>query len=146
MKRCSQCSEPKSLDDFSPHQTQCRACRADNARKKYCSPAKAESARARTRRRAEELRTAVLDHYGSTCICCGSGDDPTIDHVGGDGRAHREQLFNGGRGGHGGQLYRWPIKNGFPEGFQTLCRPCNGSKGEGDRCKLDHGQDRKAAA
>jgi len=42
-------------------------------------------------------------------------------------------------------LDRWLIKNGFPEGFQTLCRPCNGSKGDGDRCKLNHGQDRKAA-
>ena len=153
MKRCTGCSQVKSLADFSPDrrasdgcQARCRTCKADYAREQYKSPAEAESVRARSRSRAEELREAVFGHYGTVCACCGSSNDPTIDHVGGDGRGHREQLFNGGRGGHGSQLYRWLIKNGFPEGFQTLCRPCNGSKKEGDHCNLSHGQDRRVAA
>jgi len=33
---------------------------------------------------------------------------------------------------------RWLVKNGFPEGFQTLCRPCNVSKKRGTRCRLKH--------
>lgn len=35
-------------------------------------------------------------------------------------------------------MYRWLIKNGFPEGFQTLCWPCNRSKGNRQVCQLDH--------
>ncbi len=37
-------------------------------------------------------------------------------------------------------MYRWLIRNGFPEGFQTLCMPCNSSKRDGDRCRLGHAE------
>jgi hypothetical protein len=75
-------------------------------------------------------RAAVLDHYGRTCACCGTADRPTIDHVNGDGREHREEI--------GRKIYRWLVENDFPSGFQTLCRPCNISKRDGDRCRIDH--------
>lgn len=38
----------------------------------------------------------------------------------------------------GSNFYPWLIKNGFPSGFQTLCGPCNASKGAGDRCGIRH--------
>lgn len=82
-------------------------------------------------------RDLVIAHYGTVCQCCGVRDQPTIDHVDGDGKAHRETITS---------FYRWLVDNGFPEGFQTLCRPCNCSKRAGDRCQLDHsvpGQPRK---
>jgi hypothetical protein len=143
MKRCIQCRHLKPLADFSPSQTQCRKCRADNAREKYASTAKAVCER--IRKASETLRVAVFGHYGQACACCGSSDDLTIDHINGGGQAHRDQLANGGRGGHGGQFCRWLIKNGFPEGFQALCRPCNASKKEGSRCNLDHAKAANAA-
>ena len=31
------------------------------------------------------------------------------------------------------------IANGFPGGFQALCRRCNASKGDGEHCRLGHG-------
>jgi hypothetical protein len=74
----------------------------------------------------------VLDHYGRVCACCGSTDRLNIDHVTGGGRAHRAQL------GSSYALYRWLIDNNFPPGFQTLCLPCNVSKKDGDRCRIDH--------
>jgi len=35
-------------------------------------------------------RDQVLDHYGRVCVCCGATRGLTIDHVNGDGKAHRE--------------------------------------------------------
>jgi hypothetical protein len=73
-------------------------------------------------------RQAVFGHYGWSCACCGSADDLTIDHV-----KPRE-----GAKLAGSALYRRLIADGFPAGFQTLCRRCNRSKARGERCRLDH--------
>jgi hypothetical protein len=81
-----------------------------------------------------QLRDQVFGHYGTVCACCGTTENLTIDHVNGGGTKHREEL-----GGIGGiQFYVWLIRNGFPEGFQTLCNPCNISKGNGLACRLKH--------
>ena len=80
-------------------------------------------------------REAVLDHYGQACACCGAREQLELDHVGGGGNKHRDELTGSGSGTH---LYRWLIKSGFPPGFQVLCRPCNRHKGGSDRCWLDH--------
>jgi 5-methylcytosine-specific restriction endonuclease McrA len=80
-------------------------------------------------------RTAVFDHYGWFCACCGATDDLTIDHVNGDGTQHRAETRMG-RGTAG--TYRWLIRSEFPAEFQTLCSPCNLSKGTGKSCRLDH--------
>jgi len=70
------------------------------------------------------------------CACCGRADNLSIDHVNGDGREHREEIF--GRQGGGVEFYYWLVTTGFPDGFQTLCRSCNQSKGRGRRCRLAH--------
>ena len=80
------------------------------------------------------VRAAVFDHYGRTCACCGGTDRPTIDHINGDGAEHRRML----RSNDPSKVYRWLIRQGFPAGFQTLCLPCNQSKGTGTRCRIDH--------
>ncbi len=79
-----------------------------------------------------KLKGDVLDHYGHACTCCGATERLTVDHVNGDGHIHRAQV------GGGWAIYRWLISNGFPDGFQILCRPCNVSKKRGARCRLDH--------
>ena len=84
-----------------------------------------------TARRANKRR--VLEHYGTSCACCGTTEHLAIDHVKGDGKRHREEI-----GATSQALYVWLIKNNFPAGFQTLCTSCNNSKKDGDRCRLIH--------
>ena len=98
------------------------------------SPGRRAKLQAAIRRWRERNRTAVFDHYGWACKCCGSTDWLTIDHVAGDGQEHRAATGCGSGSG----MYLWLVKNEFPGGFQTLCWPCNNSKKAGDRCRLDH--------
>jgi len=85
-------------------------------------------------RRARNKRR-VLEHYGTACACCGATEDLTIDHINGDGKAHRDELGNPSSS----TFYHWLARNGFPEGYQTLCTPCNLSKGNRECCLL-HGE------
>jgi hypothetical protein len=101
------------------------------ARWREANPKRYAEALARRRRAA---RKAVFDHYGWSCACCGSTKTLTIDHIDGDGKRHCAEI--GVRTGT--DMHRWLVKNGFPPGFQTLCGPCNTSKGTGDTCRLDH--------
>ena len=129
-KRCGKCRKVKPLDDFyarSPeggHRSACKTCFENQGGR-------------RSRASLARLRAAVLGRYGNRCACCGTTDDLTIDHVGGGGQAHRIALF--GRSDTGSAaFYRWLIAQGFPPGYQTLCRPCNASKFDGEACRLDH--------
>lgn len=81
-------------------------------------------------------REAVFGHYGRTCACCGSTKRLNINHVNGDGKQKRHEYGYGS----GARFYRWLVANGFPEGFQTLCFPCNRSKADGERCRLTHAE------
>jgi hypothetical protein len=96
-----------------------------------------ESARLSRARVRESDRAAVFAHYGTVCACCGTVDRLSIDHVGGDGRQHREEVA-GHRSRAGVLFYRWLVREGFPPGFQVLCRSCNSSKNNGERCRIDH--------
>lgn len=80
------------------------------------------------------IRDAVFDYYGRVCVCldCGATENLTIDHVFGGGREHRRRL--GLR--WGSDFYAWLYRNNFPEGFQTMCNPCNLSKGTGTACRM----------
>jgi hypothetical protein len=89
------------------------------------------------RQRTARLRARVFAHYGDICACCGTAESLTIDHVNGNGTGHRREVL--GRPNTGGvQFYFWLIRNDFPDGFQTLCMPCNQSKSTGPRCRIDH--------
>jgi len=100
-----------------------------------------EQIAAAARKERAALKAQVLDHYGHTCACCGTTEQLTVDHVNGDGGQHRMELFGTQEAGSAA-IHRWLIKNGFPDGFQVLCWPCNRSKGNGKRCRLDHHPDR----
>ena len=97
------------------------------------------ASRERERVRTAADRATVLAHYGEVCGCpsCGATEDLGVDHVNGDGRAQRIALF--GRNPVSGPFYRWLIERGFPDDIQTMCRPCNSSKADGDHCRLYHG-------
>lgn len=89
------------------------------------------------RQRTAILKATVLAHYGTVCACCGTIDRLTIDHINGDGREHREEIFGNNKAA-GRKMYLWLIKNAFPAGYQTLCARCNISKGRGKRCRINH--------
>jgi hypothetical protein len=109
----------------------------DQGRQRQPEPVKN---RAKSHRQRRELRDAVLDHYGRACACCGSAENLSVDHVNGGGGAHRTELF-GRRSVQSTMMYRWLAAQGFPEGYQVLCMPCNSSKQEGLACRLDHGEE-----
>jgi hypothetical protein len=110
--------------------------RERNASYQAADPERYRANRAATDKR---LRAKVFAHYGTICACpgCEATEHLTIDHVTGGGGDHRKKLTSGDRGGL--VLYRWLVNNGFPEGFQTLCRPCNASKRNTAACRRKHG-------
>lgn len=63
------------------------------------------------------------------CQCVGCTETHieflTIDHVKGDGAAHRKET--GLR--TGSDTYAWLRRNNFPAGFRVLCFNCNASEG-----------------
>ena len=73
------------------------------------------------KQRARALREEVLVAYGHKCECCGVTDSVflNIDHINGDGAAHRKTVSSG-------HLCRWLKQQGFPkDNFRILCRNCN---------------------
>ena len=76
----------------------------------------------------QEARMTVLNHYGGgdiRCECCGEAtiEFMVLDHMNGDGAAHRKKV------GIGRNMYKWAIKNNFPPIFRILCHNCNFSYG-----------------
>ena len=72
------------------------------------------------------LRFEAFKAYGNKCSCCGESNKAflCIDHVNGNGNTHRKNS-----GIHSGNsTYSWLKKNGYPDGFQTLCFNCNSAK------------------
>lgn len=67
----------------------------------------------------------AIEAYGKICKECGEDriERLTIDHKNNDGAAQRKQL----KCSTGVRMYRWLIKNNFPQdlGLQVLCFNCN---------------------
>ncbi len=77
----------------------------------------------------EELRRQVFTHYcGGTpaCQCCGETilTFLSIDHIDGGGHQHRQEIERTG----GTEFFFWLRREGYPEGYQVLCRNCNWGK------------------
>lgn len=70
------------------------------------------------------IKMEVLGHYSLTdtpsCNHCGFSDlrALSIDHINGGGTRHCKEV------GAGKTFYYWLRKQGFPEGYQTLCANC----------------------
>lgn len=83
-----------------------------------CNYQRHKEAKTRADQKARDKRKQqVFEHYGTECVFCHSTDDLHIDHMSGNGS-----------GESGTEFYRRLIKEGFPEGYQTLCRQCNMAK------------------
>lgn len=73
----------------------------------------------------KNLKLEILAHYGNgkcECTRCGYKDERalSIDHINGNGNAHKKEL--GIQGGN--MFYLWLKQNNYPEDFQTLCMNC----------------------
>ena len=84
-----------------------------------------------------KFKTELLTHYGygeCACVKCGFSDIRalSIDHINGGGFQHRRELEKQGKG-HRRNFYYWLKKEGYPEGFQTLCMNCQFIKRFEDR-------------
>ena len=78
------------------------------------------------RKYKRELRREVLTHYGNdicACVICGETNIfcLSIDHIDGGGYAHRKSK---GMIMWGGNIYGYLRKEGYPQGYQTLCMNC----------------------
>ena len=76
------------------------------------------------KKRRLAIKHKVLTHYGNAkCACVKCGESRlaclSIDHINGRKDEHLRGL-----GWQGGKIYRWLIKQGYPEGYQTLCMNC----------------------
>jgi len=88
-------------------------------------PQKANEVLALQKEIRHKTKVEVQTHYGNgklACVVCGEDrpDCLSIDHIEGGGNRQRTELKL--RTTH--SFYRWLQKNGYPEGYQTLCMNC----------------------
>ncbi len=73
-----------------------------------------------SRRKYAAVRLAIVEAYGSKCVCCGETEPMflELDHVNGGGNKHYRVVtpFT---------VYRQIIKAGFPDIYRLLCANCN---------------------
>lgn len=98
-------------------------CHPEKAKTKYQK--RKDKIKESSKARYARIKLDVMMHYGNgicTCVHCGFNDIRalTIDHINGNGADHRKDNKDI-RGNH---IYWWLIKNGYPEGYQTLCMNC----------------------
>lgn len=115
-KVCTGCRRKKPLSEFHKkassrdgHGYRCKDCANEGKR-----------------RRDRELKRETFENYGG-CTCaypeCGVTDIDllTLDHINGGGRRHRKEIGNG-------SVYRDLRDQGYPRGYQVLCRNHNCGK------------------
>jgi hypothetical protein len=164
LKRCSRCKTEKPVGAFGSNaakrdglQDACRECRRVDcgryrvanreklaAADREYAKANPEKGAARSARYYSRLKAQIFGRYGDRCACCGATDNLSVDHINGDGPTQRREAL--GRSYDSGStepLYRWLVANGFPPGFQTLCRRCNASKWTLGSCRIDHASEER---
>jgi hypothetical protein len=146
-RKCHSCQTDKILDKSNFHRHsrnilgfsyQCKEC-AGKVHKKWYKINGSKIKKARRQSNLEldrwksakyraKLKNKIISHYSNNkikCACQGCSvteiEFLTIDHINGGGNKHkRQENMKGGSG-----LYKWLIKNNYPDGFQVLCYNCN---------------------
>lgn len=147
-KRCPTCREsfPRTNKYFSAVTTRgkkylcrCRGC-ANKASAEYVKRNKDKVQKKRFIDRCL-VKLQVWHHYchGSVrCVCCGESDLRflSIDHIDGGGTQHFIKRW---KGGETSDIYKWLVKNNYPEGYQVLCFNCNQAKHICGKCPHEIG-------
>jgi hypothetical protein len=119
--------------------TRCKKCLAAYQKEwKFRTPENREKTRNTINKYQRGLRRLILEHYSrnvpAKCIQCGESRYVCLelDHINNDGAEHGKKLckpesYRGYMGWRGmnSYIYRDIKKNGYPEGFQTLCANCH---------------------
>lgn len=148
MKTCPKCSQTLASHYFYKNKRTvdglagyCKKCMDEYNRKykpRYISKSKEYYKNFRLKHRLEmnedsrvkwrKDRIKCLKHYGGECDCCGENryEFLSIDHINGGGNIHRKEIR--------GNMVRWLLKNGLPEGFRILCHNCNQAYGLYGKC------------
>ena len=131
-KTCTKCEKTLPLSLFSKDKhnekdgriSRCKSCRSTYY-KKYYSKNK-EELKAVAKQAHKRVKDKVFNHYGKACICCGETEIVflAIDHIGGKGTRHRNNINTQG----GSSFYNWIVRNNYPKLFQVLCHNCNWAK------------------
>ena len=154
---CRKCEQTKSISDFyrnahgvAGFDSLCKKCKIKvNTEYRIAHPDSHKGAYARAKARDPQKvldrhavlrlreRRTVLEYYGGNppnCACCGERREAflVIDHTNNDGAEHRRQL-----GGYRTKIYKWLIKEDFPDGFRVLCANCNTTLGLRGFCPHD---------
>lgn len=126
--RCSNCLDKLSGRYHKRKYEWCAGCHTSTPNRPVPGKTMCQSCLDKANERNRRLRNIVLEHYGCFCHCVSCDckvKNPrhlTIDHKNNNGAKHRRET----RGI--GSIYRWLIKNNFPEDFQVLCWNCNLAK------------------
>jgi len=143
---CTKCKNEKPVDQFyctrGISKTICKVCQCASNReyhwahreeirayKKRWYDSNGKAKRHESYVKRLDIKRQVLSHYGNSkaaCVFCGERRISclSLDHINDGGFAHRKQLgILGGR-----QFYQWLIREGLPEGYQTLCMNCQWMK------------------
>ncbi len=146
-KRCGRCRITKAFSEFhrskatnSGYRSCCKVCAAEANKAyntlRYTVPELVEKNKARCqdyhKRNKEvlnqkskawrtELRSVVYQAYGNSCQWCGESNFKflTLDHVNGDGAAHRREI------GGIAKMLKWAKDNNYPTSLRLLCYNCN---------------------
>lgn len=81
----------------------------------------------------QRTRLEVFQAYGNRCVCCGEATTLflTIDHINGNGNAHRKSINRSSGAG----FYSWLKQHNYPPEFQLMCYNCNmGRQRNGGTC------------
>jgi len=151
-KRCPRCKKTKALSEYhiqtrtQKPQTYCKPC-AKAYRREWMQRNPESGQKARTkyyykyrdkelesdRRELRRIRQQFVNEYGKVCACCGESNIEflTLDHVNGDGEAHRKFIDpTPKRGANSREVLRRLRREGWPkEGYRILCYNCNFSRG-----------------
>lgn len=138
-KTCTKCSTSKDISKFAKQAkgkhgvtSVCKECKREYNRDHYAPGSEAHTNKLQyLRDYRQQVKEQVFAHYGKQCACCGE-DEPiflTLDHMNNDGADHRRELLPGTpRGASADAVWRWVVKNDFPDTFQILCFNCNCGK------------------
>lgn len=141
-KRCSRCKETKPLNSFyknrthsSRHASKCKDCSNKDCKTWYEANKSEVNQKIRKNgfKYRAHMKSTIIQVYSNgtnTCACCGESNMEflTIDHINGNGRAHRKSV---------GNVYQWLCRNNFPAGFRVLCMNCNFAYGKYRYCPHD---------
>lgn len=130
-KKCTKCGTILNAENCNAYDIErskyiCLMCLQEKNQNLYML--NRDNIRKRQQKYEQKNKIKIIQKYGEKCVCCGESryEFLTIDHIKNNGAEERKTT----KQGTGGKLYRWLIKNNFPnDNYQLLCFNCNCSKG-----------------